>query len=182
MAAGASGASLSELHGVAGLELVENIASVPAAGAASADTSGFESDGTSVQGERSMETLAGGPRLSVADLTLASGNVTRAAELRHAFASTADGSAVGEKLLQDFVGMETALALSLIDTEGAAIALLQRALTSEPTLALPLAKLAREIESLSAALRRRMQGGLAAAANLRAQRRLLAIPRASDGK
>lgn len=115
-------------------------------------------------------------------LTIATGNLARAGELRQAFASAADGSKVGEKLLEDFVGMEAGIALALLDTEAAAVALIQKTLPVDPALALKLAQVAKEVEALSSAVHRRMQNGLAAAANLRAQRHLVAMQRGSHGK
>jgi len=118
----------------------------------------------------------------VANLTLAKPNIQRAQELRQAFASAADGAAVGEKLLEDLVAMEVGVALSLLDTEAAAVALLQQTLPVDPALALKIVAVAKEVEALSSAVHRRMQNGLAAAANLRAQRHLVSMQRGSHGK
>jgi hypothetical protein len=110
-----------------------------------------------------------------------SSSVQAARELRQAFANAGDDTNVGEKLLEDLVAMESAVAMSLIDTEAQTVVLLQRTLTN-PALMLEVGKMAKEAVGLSTAIRRRMQGALGAAAGLRAQRRLLKIPRASHGK
>jgi hypothetical protein len=115
-------------------------------------------------------------------LSLPQANLDRARELRMAFENARDGTEVGERLLQDLAGTETAIALSLLDAEAAGIALLHGTLIDpNAELALKVAEVLREIVALSSAVRRRTEGALNAAANLRVQRALL-VQRGSNGK
>jgi hypothetical protein len=114
-------------------------------------------------------------------LTLSDASLDRATEWRAAFAKGQDNANLGARLLEDFAALETAAGLSLLDAEAAAVAMLHRTINN-PTLALKVLAMAKEIEALSSALRRRTQGALAAAAGLRAQSKLLALQGRQDGK
>jgi len=199
-------ATVAELRGLADAELVENgpVVGAPSEYPLHADDDrwrselkarGLHSDlvpceaGAVIQPEVLRDAVGETPsRAPVRELgegalpTLSAANIGRARELRRAFAAAADGAEVGEKLLEDLVAMEAGVALSLLDAEAMAVALLHRALPTDPVLALKVAQVAREIEGMASAVRRRMQGGLSAAANLRAQRRLLDLQRGSNGK
>jgi hypothetical protein len=117
---------------------------------------------------------------AASNLALPERSVARAVEAKGAFDRAGIESDVGERLLEELVSGELAVALELQNTEGALIALLQKAVT-DPALATAVAKLTREVVGLSSAVRRRIEGSLGAVAGLRAQRAFLASHRARTG-
>jgi hypothetical protein len=120
------------------------------------------------------------PTDAVANLRLPQRSIDRAAEVKRAFDHAGPESDVGERLLEELVSGELAVALELENTEAALITLLQKTIT-DPTLATAVAKLTREVFGLSGAVRHRIQGSLGAIAGLRAQRALLTTHRARSG-
>ena len=120
------------------------------------------------------------------DLKLASSILERSERQRQAFASAADGTEVGRKLFEELAGMDAGMALALRDTEIAAVICVQRAMRpyGDSKAALMLVRALGNVIEATGALNRRMQGEIAAAARLRAQRRLMPLPRgpsASEG-
>ena len=113
-------------------------------------------------------------------LMLSGPNLDRARRARVEFAGSEDGSEVGEQLLHELVAGETAIALQVMDVEGALAALLTKTVTN-PAVAMEVARVFREATALSGAIRRRIEGSLNAAAALKAQRVLLAAQRGRLG-
>lgn len=111
----------------------------------------------------------------VGALTLSPASLGRAREVREALRAESDGDAA-EQLLEELVAGEVAVGHHLQDIEAASAVLLGRVLT-DPELALPTVRVAREIVALSTAVRTRTQNTLNAIAGLRAQRVLLAAQR-----
>ena len=103
------------------------------------------------------------------DLTLSRESIARGIAVREAFENAGDDSDVAERLLQEFVGGEVPIVRELGNVEGALVALLGRTVT-DPVLALRVAGVLKETVAVSAAVRRRAETSLAAAASLRAQR------------
>jgi hypothetical protein len=96
-----------------------------------------------------------------ANLTLPHRSVARATEAKRAFERAGSESEVGERLLEELVSAELAVALELQNTEGALVALLQKTIT-DPTLGTAVTKLTREVIGLSDAVRHRIHGSLGA--------------------
>lgn len=100
--------------------------------------------------------------------------VSHQVRMRRAKAELARGAGTndGERLLHELVASEVGVALQLVDVEAGLASLLSKTV-ADPKLAIEVAKVFRETVALSAAVRRRMEGCLSAAATLRAQRILL---------
>ncbi len=113
-------------------------------------------------------------------LTLSPANICRATQIRGTFRSSGDDADVGERLLEELVAGETAVAMQLQDVEAALASLLSRTVT-DPRLAMAVAKVMRETVGLSGAVRRRMENSLASVATLKAQRVLMAAQRGRLG-
>ena len=82
------------------------------------------------------------------------------------------GASIEERIIFDFVGNEMVLAHSLEDSAGQLVTQLA-AFIDNPKVLLLVTKSLKDVMALHAALNRRVEGGLAAAANLRAQRLFL---------
>jgi hypothetical protein len=109
-------------------------------------------------------------------LAIASVSSERANAHAQALLGLAPDTAPDERVLLDLVAAELPLAFELrrLETQLAARVGL---LLENPTLAVAVAKVLRDVANLSGAVARRVQGSLGVAANLRAQRRLLAVQR-----
>ncbi len=118
--------------------------------------------------------------VDVSTLTLAPANLRRAQEIGGTFRQSGEDSDVGERLLEELVAGETAVAMQLMDVEAALASLLSRTVT-DPKLAMEIAKVMRETVGLSGAVRRRMENSLASVATLKAQRVLMAAQRGRLG-
>ena len=118
--------------------------------------------------------------VDVSTLTLAPANLRRAQEIGGTFRQSGEDSDVGERLLEELVAGETAVAMQLMDVEAALASLLSRTVT-DPKLAMEIAKVMRETVGLSGAVRRRMENSLASVATLKAQRVLMNAQRCRLG-
>ena len=117
---------------------------------------------------------------AVAKMTLSDRNLKRGGQVRASFEAAGDAGEVGERLLEELVAGEVAVALELSDVE-ATLAAMLRSVQSNPEVTLVVLKTLKEAVSLSDAIRRRMQNSLAAAATLRTQRQLVAAQRGRLG-
>ena len=111
-------------------------------------------------------------------LTLNPVNLQRAREIGGTFHKSGDDAKIGERLLEELVSGEVGIALELRDIEGALASLVGKTVT-DPTLVIAVMKALREVIAANGSVRGRMERSLAAAANLRAQRRFL---RAQHGR
>ena len=105
------------------------------------------------------------------NLTLSQGSLDRVRDVRRSFEDASDGDPA-EALLEQLIAGETGIGHQLQDLEAAATVLLGRVLT-DPQLAMPVARVTREIVALGSAVRRRTENSLNAVAGLRAQRILI---------
>jgi hypothetical protein len=108
---------------------------------------------------------------ATANLALPDRSIAEGIRVAQAFKEQG-GADVAEQILEQLVSGEVPVALELENIEGALVALLQRTVV-EPHLFLKVAESFRETVATSAAIRRRIQNSLSAAAGLRAQRRML---------
>ncbi len=112
-------------------------------------------------------------------LTISRDNIARGIAVRQAFEIGDRDSEVAERLLEEFVAGEVPIVRELQNVEGALVALLGQTLL-DPALALRVANVLKETTAVSAAVRRRAETSLAAAASLRAQKAFLATHRSSN--
>ena len=129
-----------------------------------------------LQGEEQAELAAA----AIPRLRLSAVNLARGQQVRKAFEDRDDDGDEGERLLEELTAAEVPIALQLQDIEGALTAMLGKAVL-EPEAALQVARVLKETVALSGAVRTRMQNCLSAAANLRAQRKFLALHRGRVG-
>jgi hypothetical protein len=116
---------------------------------------------------------------AISKLTISPASLERARDVRQMFDAASDGDPA-EGLLEQLVAGEVGIGHELQNLEGVSTALLVHTIEN-PALALQVARLAREIVSLSSAVRRRTENTLGAIAGLRAQRLLLAAQRGRIG-
>ncbi len=116
--------------------------------------------------------------VDVSMLTLSPANIRRATEIGGTFRNSGNDAKIGERLLEELVSGEVGIALELRDIEGALASLVGKTVT-DPTLVIAVMKALREVIAANGSVRGRMERSLAAAANLRAQRRFL---RAQHGR
>ncbi len=109
-------------------------------------------------------------------LSLSHDSIARGVAVRTAFEHAPAGSEIAERLLEEFASGEVPIVRELQNVEGALVALLGRAVT-DPILAVRVASVLKETVAVSAAVRRRVEGSLQAAASLRTQRAFLGAHR-----
>ena len=112
------------------------------------------------------------PSLAAPGFRLPDAYLAEAKKLRASFEAAEVDAAPGERLIEELIAGETAIARSLADSEAALASILQHCLTN-PKLAVEVTKTLREVSGLSTAIRRRIEHSLRAVADLRAQRKFL---------
>lgn len=116
-----------------------------------------------------------------ARLPIPAGCVARGKDVKAALYGAYPDASVEEKIIFDFVANEMVLATSLEDS-AAQLVTQFATFIDNPKLLLVVTKSLKDVMGLHAALGRRVEGGLAAAANLRAQRAFLRSHGGSGGK